>query len=167
MTDVQTYSLMQTGTPYKSYIKTILGKIYITVLDPFSSRPEGMIIEGNPKGNTKEDCIIDIWDEKGNAYFVRANKRHFEMGNLIEYKRKQAKPEKSANEITDEELEEILNSKFFTLQNKLNKFTSVAPVFRMLDMAQELEKSEKIIKTIEAKLSEIQSNEYGQQTEEE
>jgi len=39
--------------------------------------------------------------------------------------------------------------------------TSVAPVFRMIEMAKKQEKSEKIIKFLEGKLSELQLREYN------
>jgi len=153
------YSLMQTKTPYKSYIKAILGKVYITVLDPFSNKPEGKILSGNPR-NHDSDCIVEIWSEKEDVFFKRMNKRHFEMGNLVEYRRPDRPEEKNPNEISDDEIIELLGSKFLSLQSRVNKMTSPAPVFRVLTLAQELEKSEKIIKFIEGKLASIQALEY-------
>ncbi len=155
------YSAMQTKTPYKSYIKTVLGKIYVTVLNPFSGEPEGRIIKGDPRGKGKDLCIIDIWSEMEDAFFTRINKRHLETATLIQYTRKEEKvEEKSPNDFSDEELTTLLNEKFFTLTNKVNKMTSVAPIFRLVTVARELEKSEKIIKYLEGKLSELQLLEY-------
>lgn len=160
--DSSVYSLMQTGKPYKSYIKTILGKVYVTVLNPFTGEPEGKIIKGNPKGKDKDDCIVDFWSEIEDAFFRRMNKRHLEAGELIPYTRKEeAVSERSPNDLTEEELDELLTSRFMTLQHRVNRMTSVSPVFRLIERARELEKSEKIIKFLEGKLSELQLQDYG------
>lgn len=158
----EVYSLMQAGTPYKSYIKTILGKVYINVLNQFSGAPEGRIIKGNPKSDV-ESCIIDMWSEKEDVYFKRTNKRHFETGTIIEYTRKPAiEKAKAVQEFSDEELRGLLNSKFLTLQSVVNKITVVPPLFRMVELAKEMEKSDKIVKFLEGKLSEVQLAEFQQ-----
>lgn len=149
------FSKMQEGTPLLSYKKTILGQVGVHVLNPFTGQPEDRILKGDPKTND-DGCIVDLWSNAEVIYFQRANKRHFETGNLIEHKRSTFTPEKSVNEITDEEIVAILNSRFFSLQNKINEFTSPAPVHRFLNIAKEMEKSEKIIKAIEARLSELE-----------
>jgi len=154
------YSLMQTGKPYKSYIKTVLGKVYVNVWDSFENKKVGLIIEGNPNSQP-EECIIDVWNEQEDVYFKRANKRHFETGFIIAHNRTDAPVERSPNDLTDDELNNLLNSKFLSLQSGVNKMTSVAPVFRMIEMAKKQEKSEKIIKFLEGKLSELQLREYN------
>lgn len=159
------YLRMQEGEPFKSYKKTILAKVYLNILDPFTRKPMGLIVEGNPTGNTKEDCIVDVWDEMEDSYFQTHNKKQFQKGNVIEYQRKKAKKEKSVNEVTDEDLEKILSSKFFAFQKSVNEFTSVAPIFRLLEKSKELEKSEKYQQVIENKLSELQLEDF-QPTEE-
>jgi hypothetical protein len=160
--DNETYGLMQTGTPYKSYIKTIVGKVYVSILNPFDeSKVEGVILKGNP--NTLDDsCVVDVWNEKGDVYFKRANKKNFDMGFLIEHKRKEKEPteEELLNRMSDEDVVKLLNSKFFTLKSKINKMNSVAPLFRTLEKAKEMEKSEKIIKVIEEKISKVQLEAY-------
>ena len=156
-TDV--YSLMQTGTPYKSYIKTILGQVYVTVLNPFSKEPEGLILKGNPK-NHDRNSIVEIWSEMEDVFFKRMNTRHFETGTVVEYRKPDLPEEKSPNQITDDEVIELLGSKFLALQNRINKMTSVAPVFRVLTLAKELDKSEKIIKFLEGKIASLQAQEY-------
>ena len=160
------YSLMQTGTPYKSYIKTILGKLYVNIWDSFTNKPIGIIIQGNPKTEDIESCIVDVWSEQEDVYLKRTNKRHFDTGYLIEYKRIEKTKEKSPNDLTDDELNSLLNSKFLTLQSAVNKMTSVAPIFRMIEMAKEQEKSQKIITFLEGKLSAIQLQEYKTEEEE-
>jgi len=153
----EVFSAMQTGKPLVSYRKTILGKVYVTVLNPFSGAPEGRLLHGND-----EESVVDIWSEKEKAFFERMNKAHLKSGNLILYRAPEVK-EKSQEEIynslTDDELREIANSKFLKLKSVLNKMTNVAPVFRLLNIAGEEEKSEKIIGAIKARLSELEIKE--------
>lgn len=159
--DSDTFSLMQTGEPYKSYIKGILGRAYITVLNPFNNEPEGKILSGNP-AKQDEESIVDVWTEKEDVFFKRMNKRHFETGVLRSFVRKEKEVQPSPNDITDEEIYGLF-SRFLTLQSRVNKMTSVAPVFRVLTIAKELEKSEKIIKFLEGRISELQLQEYSQE----
>lgn len=163
--DSSIYGLMQTGKPQRSYIKTILGKAYVTVLNPFSGNPEGRLLVGNPKDSDKEGCIVDIWSDKEDMFFKRANKKAIETGVVINYVRKEVEESKSENDVSDEELDKILSEPFITLQRKVNKLTSVAPVFRLVERARELDKSEKIVSFLERKLSEIQGKDYSTEDE--
>lgn len=149
------FSKMQTGVPVSSYKKTILAKVQIDVINPWSGQREYVIMYGDPKKN-EEGTIYDVWSEQEDTYFRRANKRHFETGTLAKYTRKSSVVEKNPNEITDEEIEKILKSPYFSMTSKLAEFTAVAPVYRFLEMAKELEKSEKFIKAIEARISELE-----------
>lgn len=155
------YSAMQTSTPYKSYVKTVLAKLLVKVINPFSGEPEDKIIKGDPRKKDKKDCIVNIWSEMEDAFFTRVNNRHLEKGYLIPYvPKEEVEKEKSPNDFSDEELEILLNEKFFTLTNKVNKMTSTAPIFRLLTMARDMDKSEKIVKYLEGKLSELQLKEF-------
>jgi len=145
--------------PYASYIKTTLGKVYVKVLNPFTGQPDDLILEGK---NT-ESCIVDVWDVKGDMYFKKANAYHFEKGFLMPHVRKETIPsdEEIYNTLPEEELTRLLKEKFFVLQSAVNKMTSVAPIFRLLEIAKALEKSDKIIKFLEGKLAELQMKEYS------
>jgi len=155
--DFEVFSAMQEGTPLKRYIKTILGKVYVTVLNPFSGEPEGVILQGDPrKASELEKIVVNIWDIKQDLFFRRMNRNHFESGNIREYGLESVEPPVSVNEITDEEVLDVLNKPFLALKNKLEKFTAVAPVFRLLSKAEELEKSEKILSAIRARMSELE-----------
>jgi hypothetical protein len=156
------YSLMQTGQPYKSYRKTVLGKLYLTIWDSFTEKPLGYILEGMPN-----ETFVDVWSELEDVFLRRSNKRHFELGYLVEQVRPVPAEVKSPNEVSNEELDKILNSKFLSLQSSVNKFTSVAPLTRLIVMAREQEKSEKILAFLEGKLSELQAKEYTFVQEEE
>jgi hypothetical protein len=163
-----TYAAMQTGFPYKMYKKTILGKVAITVLNPFSGQPEGVILQGDPASpQDQEKITVNVWNAKEDVFFKRLNKTHFDAGNLTEVS--VPRPEqiveapRSVNDITDEEIFELLSKPFLALKNKLNKFTTSAPVSRILREAEALEKSEKILNVLRARISEL---EFGTPKEE-
>lgn len=151
----EVFSAMQTGKPYKTYRKTILGKVSVTLLDPFTDQPIGMLLKGNPK--TDETAMIDIWTEREDMFFKRMNKRHFEIGNLLEIVRKEEVAERGIESYSDEELAAVLKTPFLSLQSTINKVESEAVMLRIVDLAREMEKSDKIMKVLESRLSELQS----------
>jgi len=121
-----------------------------------------VILEGNPgKADEIETQIIELWTTKSKLFFERMNKKHIAAGRLNLVKR-ESLPEiqPSPNIISDEEIDTLLNSKFLALKARLNKFTDSAPVFRLVNRARELDKSEKIVKHIEEKISQLQLKRY-------
>lgn len=152
-------TVMHGGTPLKSYIKTILGKVYVTAWDSFQNQPVGLLLEGDPR-RSDESSIIDIWSEEEDFFFKSKNKKHLQTGDVIAYKRNVEAKERTVEEYSDDELKEIINSKFFTLQNVLNNTDSIATLFRIKNLAQELEKSDKLIRAIDARISEVQAEEF-------
>jgi len=158
MEDTRIFGAMQSGTPHKSFIKTILGKVYMNILNPFDGKPTGILLSGDPTMK-QETCILDVWSEKEYSYVKTMNKIHFETGTVIDFARptEQVK-EKTVEEYSDEELEVVINSKFLALQSILNKTESTPVLFRMVSLAKKMEKSEKIVGAIEARLSEVQLN---------
>lgn len=151
------FDAMQEGKPITRYIKTILGVVWVTALSPFDGKPQPVALKGQPTESNIE-AIVKIWSTKENLFFKELNREHFTAGNLREIPADVVLPvpKKSPNEITDDEIREILDKPFLALKNKLNKFTSPAPVGRFLYMAEEMEKSEKIADAIKARLSELQ-----------
>lgn len=158
MDENRIFGAMQAGTPHKSYIKTILGQVYMNILNPFDGKPAGILLSGDPTARP-ESCILDVWTEKEDTYVKSMNKIHFETGTVIAYERpaEQVK-ERTIEEYSDEELKEVINSKFLALQSTLNKIESTPVLFRMVNLSREMEKSEKITGAIEARLSEVQIN---------
>lgn len=155
-------SALHGGVPYKSYKKTILGKVYITVWNSFEQTPEGLLLFGDP-AKSDDECFIDTWTQDEDYYFKSKNKRHLQTGNVIEVVRNTDPVEKTIEEYSDEELEAVLDEKFkkhFALQALLNGTESIALLFRIKGIAQEQEKSDKAVKAIEARISELQANEY-------
>lgn len=161
--DATVYAKMQTDDPLFSYKKTILGIVVIRVLNPFSDIVEEVFLEGNPNKNDS-GCFFDVWTEKQNAFFRNANKYHLSNGVVIlneRPKQKEKSEEEKLNTMTDDEVVSLVNSKFLKLTNTLNKITSIAQVYRIVMKAEELEKSEKILRVMKARMSELQESEYS------
>ena len=142
--------------PYKSYIKTIIGKVAVIFWDNYENKPASMILVGDHRKG-EETSIVNTFSEKEDAYFRKTNKRLFQLGLLVPYEHpKEAKRERTLEEYSDAELTEIVNKPFLALQNVLNKAQTEAVLFRILSIAQEQDKSEKTIRAIESRLSEVQ-----------
>jgi hypothetical protein len=154
----EVYELMEANAPVKSYKKTILGGVYVNYADPFTGEAKGTILRGDPsRVEDDKSTVIDLWSLAEVVYFKRNNVRHLDSGYLREYVRESLPTKKSPNDWSDEELEELLNTRgFMKLSHALNGMTSDAPVLRLLDMARRLEKTEKIISAITVRLSELQ-----------
>lgn len=154
------YALMKDGKPYTAYIKTILGQVAVTVWDNVLEKPVDVILKGDPK-KKGDDCIVKLWDAKEDSFFQRMNRGHFAKGNLIAYKvPENVEPKRTVEQSSDEELTKIVNSKYMSLVAELNKIKSIPVLFRMKNLAEELEKSEKITSVIEKRISELQTAEY-------
>lgn len=153
--DRAVYAAMKGGEPYKRYIKTILGMVFVTVLNPFSGKPEGVNLFGEPDGANPK-TFVEIWSPKEDIFFLRMNDGHFKAGNLRLLSETIEPAPRSPNEITNDEIDELLGKKFLALKNKLNQFTAVGPVYRLLRRAEELDKSEKIVAAIKARLAELE-----------
>lgn len=161
----EVYSAMAEDKPLVTYVKTIVGKVHLTVLDPFSGKPKPVTLAGSPAANNPK-AIVQIWSTKDDLFFRQMNREHLDAGNLksLSAKEEVARKEEvpSPNTISDDEITDILNKPFLALKNKLNSFTSPAPVYRFERLAEELEKSEKILEAIRARASEL---ELGEESE--
>ncbi len=155
-----TFAAMQTGTPYKSYIKKSVGKVLVRVLNPFDEKPEEIILYGNPfTSPNKESMIVDVWNDKQDVYFKKMNTIHLANGMVVEYKRAEVAPEKVYNALSDEEIEQILKAKYMVLKHALEKITTATAALRFLNLARDLDISEKYVKLIEGRLAELQLQE--------
>jgi hypothetical protein len=156
------------GVPYSRYRKTILGKVFVVRLDPFSDKPETQILAGDPN-NPDDDptTTVELWTKRQDLFFRRVHTKHFEAGRLAKLANEVPIEDRvSPNQLSDEELEKLMTEPFFTMKSRLETFTDIAPVFRILNKARECDKSEKFIKHIEAKMSELQGIEYGESPKE-
>lgn len=156
MSDYDVFAAMQEGAePLARYKKTILGKVHVVALNPFSEQPEGVILEGD--GNSS---YIELWDARQLVFFERMNRKHLEAGRLIKMESAPEPPAPSPNAIPDSEIDKLLSGTFPKLKKRLEEFTETAPVLRVLNRARELEKSERIIKYLEEQLSQLELEKY-------
>lgn len=157
------YAAMEAGKPYRSYIKTILGQVVVGVWDNFTNTPTEAVLHGDPR---KKDagCIVDVWSDKEDAFFKRINRKLFDKGLVRPYEHPSTEDKPKSNAIeqaSDEELTEIVALRHFALLKKLNEIESVPVLFRIRTIAEEQEKSENIMSTIDARISELQNQEYN------
>lgn len=159
------FSAIDSEKPHAAYIKSILGQVAVTVWDNFLDKPVDVILRGDPRRNDA-GCIVAVYSERENAFFKRANLRHFKKGTLRPFSIPEIPvEEKTVEQASDEELKKIVNSKFLALTAQLNKIESVAVLFRMLTIAEDLDKSEKITGAIQKRISELQVSEYPSRIE--
>ena len=158
-------SVIDEDKPYASYIKTILGQVGVNVWDRYMNQPAYVILQGDPR-RKDETTIVDVWNSREDSYFKRNNAKHFSKGILIPYSRPEnVVQEVAVEQYTDNQLKEIINAKFLSLRNKLAKIESIAVLFRMITLAEEMEKSSKIVDAIQARISELQMAVYGEKAE--
>jgi hypothetical protein len=119
-------------------------------------------LKGDPvdKSVDIDDITIFLWTQFELDYFRRANKVILAEGILAPYT-KEILVEISINEISDEDLEIALKKKFFAVRALLNKFTSPAPVIRLLHMAEDMNRPVGTISAIQKKLSDLQKIQDG------
>lgn len=151
------FAKMQVGEPYRRYKKTILGKVFVYYLDPFESKVSSKLMAGNPRKN-EDGCFFETWDTKGDMFFRNSNKDHFKNNRLIEVSlKKEVLVTKTTDDMTDEQMTELVNARgFVKLQQALNKMVSIPAVSRLYEIAEQQEKSDKILSAINKRLSELQ-----------
>ena len=158
------YAKMQTGDPTAVYGKTILGKVEVSVINPFNGTPQNVMLEGDPKKNNPK-CFVEVWSQMEEVYFERQNAPLFKEGYIIKMKDakkpevKQDAKETTYEDITDEYIEELITAPFMKFKSELNAIDSEAVVYRILSMAEEMERPEKTMQHIRQRLTEIQQKE--------
>lgn len=156
MSDLELYAAMQEGKePLARYRKTIVGKVHVVALNPFSDAPEGVLLEGDG-----ENSFVEFWNPKQLVFFERMNRSHIEAGRIVKMEKAPEPAPITPNQLSDDEIDKLLNDKFLPLKNRVNKFTDTAPLLRLLNRARELEKSEKIIKYLEEAMAKLELEKY-------
>jgi hypothetical protein len=150
---------MRTGTdPFATYKKTIIGRILVRYLDPIRRVPADVVLQGDPANPDEEESwSFKVWSAEEDVYLQRNNKEHLRNGMLVPYVFEE-KIDISINQISDEEIERILEKPFFTLKNKLTEFTSPVPVRRFLLTAKKLNRPHGTIEHIESVLEEMETD---------
>lgn len=152
------FAQMQAGNPVAAYKKTVPSLVHVKVLNPFDQEtPESVIMRGDAKKG-EIDAFIALWTEKELLFFKRANRTHINDRTLVEAEYPgQDSQESNSNTFSDEEIEGLVNSPFLALKNAVEKMTSEASVYAVLETAERLEKSEKILNFLRERISLIQS----------
>ncbi len=157
--DPRVFSQMQSGLPVATYKKTILGKVFVQVYDPFTHQPVGLLLEGE-KGTEAE--LVDVWSEAEDLFFRRKNKKALDTGMVIKTSRSSEKETpKTIEQYSDDELRSVINVTHAAFLKTLSRVTSEAVLFRMMDLVVELEKSDKYTTSIKSKLAELQVKSAG------
>ena len=157
--EIQSKSL--DNDPMVSYIKTIRGRVAVNRISPMSGEEEVLILNGDiddPDADLSE-AIVPLYTHHDLKYFEQANKRAIEDGRVALHDSDRDELNR-INAITDDAIKELVSGKFFTLKGKLQEFTSPIPVGRILRIAKEENRPVKTIETIEARLAELQTQEY-------
>ena len=144
-----------TGEPVARYIKAIKGNVAVEVIDPFTGGPTTVVLHGDTSKDNIDNVIITAWTPFENEYFRRSNRKLLDGGFVAPYSEEIVR-EMSVNEISDNEIREILAQPFFSLKALLDSLTAIAPVNRVLAIAEDMNKPSGTIKAIQVKLSELQ-----------
>jgi hypothetical protein len=144
------------GEPEKVYRKAIVGKVVARVIDPFSGERAEVLIEGDPSKVDKSELEISLWTPLEVSYFERFNKGLIESGSLVLANEQSKFKVDYNNALSDEQLEEIVTARFFSMQKSLGQITSETTLQRLLDKAKEVNRPAKTIQEIETRLEEIQ-----------
>jgi hypothetical protein len=160
--DPGVFSAMQTGNPIGTYQKTVISKVNVQILNPFTGEPNGSLLTGKPG---EDESIYRSWSDAEDVFFTRQNRRLFKEGLIIRIESKKDEPEADVplEQSSDEEVLKIINSRFNAVQNILQKTDSEAFVNRLLEAARREEKSERFVKAIETRLAELQFTQLKQE----
>lgn len=165
--DSRVFSKMQKGNPLRTYKKEIRGQLLIRILNPFNPTiVEELILQGNPGdlGNKKQ--FIDLWTEEEVAFFEVSNEEAIKEGRVILWTKEVPREiEKSINNLSDEEIEELVNSPFIKLKNTVGKMTSEAAVHRVIRKAEEVERPEKTMLFLRETLAKLQFGDPNEKME--
>ena len=147
------------NAPHSRWMKVLLSKVSVKVLDPMSGTPVEIIVTGDPI-KEKDQCIINCWTPLETAYFERNNQYHVLNGNIVPFNKPIVIPT-SINTLSDEEIVVVLDKKFMAVKSLLTKLDSTVSVSRVLQHATEMNKPVATINAIKARLAELQQLEYS------
>jgi hypothetical protein len=140
-------------TPYKSYTKTITASVYVVLWNEVERKEETRILKGKAKTET---AVVNVYSKQEDLFFRRKNNRHFVKGNIIEFTPVIVEEVRTFEQSTDEELKDLLNASYKKLEHQLNATSSVAVLNRLKNLAEEIEKSPKILDKISTRIAEVQ-----------
>lgn len=162
--NIKLFEAMQEDKPVAIYRKTILGKVAVSVINPFSGNPEVILLEGNPKDKENDSCYVKLYSSDHLLFFERMNKRLIQAGYVIRDdsfldKSEEKQEAKPFEQYTDDEFAELLDKPFPYIAKVISKINNPIVMRRILEVAREVNKSNKIISTLETRLAELETNE--------
>ena len=158
-----TFALMQAGTPLATFKKTHLGQLSVDVINLFDDKPMNIVLKGIPAKN-EEDSFVEIWSEKALMFFLRSprNRKHIASGALIEWVApRNTNIQKTANNMSEEELAELVVAPFLKLKKTVETMTTEAALLRVVTAAEIANRPEKTMLFLRGKLSLLQSGEMS------
>ena len=157
-TNADIYAQMQKGEPYKAFKKTVPVWVEVIILNPFDDKKtETKTLKGDPDKNDI-DCYVPLWSEKEYLLFKRANRFHIKNSRLIEAEYpKEGEIEKSSNNLSDEEIQQLIVAPFMSLKSAVESMTSEAAIYRVIRAAEKAERPEKTMTFLRNRLSVVQS----------
>jgi hypothetical protein len=163
--EINLFTRMAEGTPFKSYRKTIPAKVRVVIVNPIDeTKTAEVILKGNHK-KIEDSCVVDLWSAKQYQMFKLLNAYHIKEGTIVEYERPtqkvEEKQERTIAEFSDEELlTNVLKAHFQTFQKTLNSIEQLPVLIRLYDVGVENNVTMKIMERVKARISEVQGSEY-------
>lgn len=146
----------QSGEPLRTYRKAITGKVAVRVLNPFSGEPAEAIIYGEPNKAASAELEINLWTPTELKYFETYNRGLIQSGTLVVVSKRSDHPLNTINAQDDDALRDLVTSPFLRLKKVLGEITSETTLQRALVIAEEENRSAKVLGLIKERLADLQ-----------
>lgn len=145
------------GEPKAVFKKTILGQVTVELLDPFDLKNKTTIkhiLRGEPGS---PESVVKLYSDEEVKYFYIANRRLIETGLIAPANVENQPVEPEVKFYTDEEIEEMLKSRYFKKFEKfLNEYADTpAKIARIIEIAKRVDLTKSKINLIRAKAMEL------------
>lgn len=144
------------GEPLRVYRKAITGKVGVRVLNPFSGEPAELIIYGDPAKTPAAELEVSLWTPTEVRYFETYNRGLIQSGALVVVNKRSEISVNKANALDDDALRDLVTSPFLRLKKYLSEITSETTLQRALAIAEEENRSAKVLSLIKERLAEVQ-----------
>lgn len=154
----QIMKAQEMGTPLAVYRKTILGKVVVRILDPFSGKPNDVLIHGEPGKTANDDLEVCLWTPVEIKFFEKYNKSLIEKGSVVLVGQKSENTIDRTNSLNDQEITDLLSGNYAQLKSTVNQLTSETTLQRVLRIATEMNRPAKTIQMLQERIEEVQQN---------
>jgi hypothetical protein len=101
--------------------------------------------------------VVEVYDAEAEKFFLKQNKAALVHGYLIEISDYETTLDK-VNAVTDGELKDMLKLHYMKLKTRIDQFTSVVPLQRLLELAKDADKPIKTVQMIEAAIAKLEAS---------